>query len=63
MDHLFGILDLDHWDLFVIWFLVLGIFMIFIKKVILVKSEIRLDNHFNRLASSQYQLKPPGDIF
>jgi len=30
-DHLFGILNLGHWDLFDIWFLVLGIFMISIK--------------------------------
>jgi len=29
MDFLFGILNLDHWDLFEIWFLELGIFMIF----------------------------------
>jgi len=28
---LFGILNLDHWYFFEIWFLVLGIFMIFIK--------------------------------
>ena len=27
----FGILNLGHWDLFGIWFLVLGIFIIFIK--------------------------------
>jgi len=26
--HLFGILDFGYWYLFVIWFLVLGIFMI-----------------------------------
>ena len=29
----FGILNLGHWNLFEIWFLVLGIFMIFIKQV------------------------------
>ena len=29
-DHLFGILNLSHWDLFEIWFLVLGISMTFI---------------------------------
>jgi hypothetical protein len=27
---LFGILNLNHWDLFEIWFLVLGIFIFFI---------------------------------
>jgi len=27
---LFGILNLGHWDLFEIWFLVLGIFIIFV---------------------------------
>jgi hypothetical protein len=35
-DHLFGILNLGHWDLFEIWFLVLGIFMIFITQAICV---------------------------
>jgi hypothetical protein len=30
MDTLFGILNLGHWDLFEIWSLVLGIFIIFI---------------------------------
>jgi len=35
---LFGILNLGHWDLFDIWFLVLEIFMILIKQVIFVKS-------------------------
>jgi hypothetical protein len=28
-DPLFGFLNLGHWDLFGIWYLVLGIFMIF----------------------------------
>ena len=36
--HLFGILNLDHWYLFEIWFLVLGIFMIFIKQAFSVIS-------------------------
>ncbi len=27
IEHLFGILNLGHWDLFEIWFLVLGIFI------------------------------------
>jgi len=31
-DHLFGILNLGDWDLFEIWFLVLGISIIFIKQ-------------------------------
>jgi hypothetical protein len=31
--YVFGILNLGHWNLFEIWFLVLGIFMIFIKQV------------------------------
>jgi len=31
---MFGILDLGHWDLFEIWFLVLGIFMIYTKHVV-----------------------------
>ena len=30
---LLGILNLSHWELFEIWFLVLGIFMIFLKQV------------------------------
>jgi len=34
----FGFLNFDYWDLFEIWFLVLGIFMSFIIHVILVKS-------------------------
>jgi hypothetical protein len=34
---LFGFLKLDHWDLFEIWYLVLGIFMIFIQRVIFAK--------------------------
>jgi len=37
-DHLFGILKLGHWDLFEIWFLVLGIFMIPIKQLIFLNS-------------------------
>ena len=37
-DHLFVILDFGHWDLFEIWFLVLVIFMIFIKQVTFVYS-------------------------
>jgi len=32
--HLFDILNLGHWDLFVIWFLVLGIFMIFLRRIL-----------------------------
>ena len=36
--YLFGILNLGHWDLFEIWLLELGIFMIVIKQVIFVKS-------------------------
>ena len=32
-DHLFGILNLGHWNLFEIWVLVLVIFMICIKQV------------------------------
>jgi len=35
---LFGILNLDHWYLFEILFLVLGIFMISIKQAFFVKS-------------------------
>jgi hypothetical protein len=31
-------LNLGHWNLFEIWFLVLGIFTIFIKQVIFAKS-------------------------
>jgi hypothetical protein len=38
-DYLFGILNLGHWDLFEIWFLVLGIFIIFIDWVTYVKSD------------------------
>jgi len=34
----FGILNLGHWDLFVIWFLVLGIFMIYKVQVKFEKS-------------------------
>ncbi len=34
----FGILNLGHWNLFEIWFLVLVIFMIFIDQVTFVKS-------------------------
>jgi hypothetical protein len=37
-EHLFGILNLGHWNLFEIWFLVLGIFMIFIEQVTFVYS-------------------------
>jgi len=33
-DQLFGILNLGYWDLFEIWFLMLGIFVIFIKLLI-----------------------------
>jgi hypothetical protein len=32
--HLFRILNLDHWKLFEIWFLMLGIFMILLNQVI-----------------------------
>ena len=32
-NHSFGILNFGHWDLFEIWFLVLGIFVILIKQV------------------------------
>ncbi len=35
---MFGILNLCHWNLFEIWFLVLGIFMIVVTQVILVNS-------------------------
>jgi hypothetical protein len=34
----FGILILGHWNLFEIWFLMLGIFMILIKQVAFVNS-------------------------
>jgi hypothetical protein len=37
-DYLFGILNLGHWNLFEIWFLVLGISMVFTKQIIFVKS-------------------------
>lgn len=37
-NHLFGILNLGHWNLFVIWFLEFGIFMIYIKQVAFVDS-------------------------
>jgi hypothetical protein len=36
--HMFGILNLAHWNLFEIWFLVLAIFMIFNKQVTFVYS-------------------------
>jgi len=35
LDSLFEFLNLGHWDLFEIWYLVLGIFVIFAKRVIL----------------------------
>jgi len=35
---MFGILNLGHWDLFEIWFLVLGIFMIYIKQLTFLNS-------------------------
>jgi hypothetical protein len=35
----FGILNLDHWNLFEIWLLVLGIFLIFTMQIILVETE------------------------
>ena len=34
-----GILNSGHWDLFEIWYLVLGIFLIFTKQIIFVKFE------------------------
>ena len=37
IDGLFVILNLGHWDLFEIWILVLGIFIIFIKQVTFYK--------------------------
>jgi len=39
MDPLFGILNLGHWDLFEIWFLVLGIFIIFVDRLLFLKTE------------------------
>jgi len=33
MEYWFGIFILEHWNLFEIWFLVLGILLIFIKQV------------------------------
>jgi len=38
LKHLIGFLNLGHWDLFEICFLVLGVFMIFIKQGFFVKS-------------------------
>ena len=35
---MFGILNLGHWDLFEIWFLVLGIYMVLFKHAIYVNS-------------------------
>jgi uncharacterized membrane protein len=37
-EYVFGILNLDNWNLFEIWFLVLGIFMILTKQVNFVYS-------------------------
>ena len=37
-EYVFGVLNLGHWDLFDICFLVLGIFLIFIKQVNFVYS-------------------------
>jgi hypothetical protein len=37
-EYVFGILNLGYWNLFEIWFSVLGIFMIFIKQVNFVYS-------------------------
>jgi len=38
-DHLFGMLNLSHWDLFDIWLLVLGILKLILNRVLIVKSE------------------------
>jgi hypothetical protein len=48
---LFGILDLGYWDLFEIWFLVLGFFMIFIEQVILKNQSITCLNDGSLLAT------------
>jgi type III secretory pathway component EscT len=44
IDHLFGILNLSHWDLFGIWFLVLGILVYRTNQVIIPQS---VDNWLN----------------
>jgi hypothetical protein len=41
-DPLFEFLNLGHWDLFEIWYLVLGIFMPFVERAIFIKLVIYL---------------------
>jgi hypothetical protein len=45
------ILNLGHWDLFEIWYLVLGIFLIFVKQAVFVKIAIYLSKCRNLLAA------------
>ena len=55
MSHLFGILNLGHWDLFEIWFLVLGIYMVLVKHAIYVNS----DNYVFELQSPVNRIPDP----
>ncbi len=58
-DQVFGILNLGHWDLFEIWFLVLGIFMIFTRIVAFVNSVNYLFNDvaLEKFTATQAQQK------
>ena len=49
VENVFGILNLDHWNLFVIWFLELGVLIVFIRSV-------------NQLHSGLYRVKWHGPV-
>ena len=49
VENVFGILNLDHWNLFVIWFLELGVLIVFIRSV-------------NQLPSGLYRVKWHGPV-
>jgi len=45
---LFGILNLGHWDLFVFWLLVLGIFMIILRRALPIRGDYRAKYEVSR---------------